>query len=343
LEDIDDLWILYNILEKKDLVTSKTTREIKADIGRPESKRKTMTLTIEVTKTEFDMSLNRLRIQGIIRECPEEYGIKGSYHTFSVEPGSTLKIMKEIWQSHQLKRLTSAMKNKEPIIIVALDAESACIALTRSFKIEIKAEINPDLPGKMDAEVRVLAEKKFLRRLADTLLRFIKNSKASSNKIIIIGPGFLKEHFTQLLNSDFPDIALNIAGVKGGSSGGIAGVFEALRSGVLESLIKETRIMEEISAVEKVLEKLGSDKGDVSYGLDQVAEDAASGAVAKLLVTIDLLRSPDRRLKIEQIIKDVEQRGGEVLIISTEHEGGYKLTSLGGVATFLRYNKYGWG
>ncbi len=242
-----------------------------------------------------------------------------------------------------MDRLESAIKSREPVIIVSLDADSACVALIRSFKVEIKAEINPDLPGKMNTELRSLSEKKYLRGLAQTLLRILINSEPKANKILITGPGFLKDSFKKLLDTDYPEVSTKITAVKGGSSGGIAGVYETLRSGILNSLIKDSRVIQEISVVEKILQKIGSDEGDVSYGLDQVAEDSASGTVENLILTVDLLKNPIIRQKVEPIIRDVEKYRGKVMIISTEHEGGHKLSALGGIASLLRYKKHIWG
>lgn len=342
LENIDDLWVLYNVLEPGDLVTSKTSREIKVEQGRPSSERVAMTLTIEVTGVEFDASLNRLRIHGVIRECPEEYGIKGSYHTIAAAPGTSMNIRKERWRAHHLERLESAVRSREPIIVVSLDSESACIALILSFKVEVKVEIRPRLPGKMDVEARASAEKKFLRELAESLARVIE-SEPRVKRIAIVGPGFLKQHFKDLLDKEFPNVALRVSAVKGGSSGGIAGVYEALRSGALEKLLRDSRIAEEVSVVEKLLGRIASERGDFAYGLDQVAEDASSGAVEMLLITDSLLRSFELKDRVEQVIRDVEEKGGKVMILSTEHEGGEKLSSLGGIAALLRYERHRWG
>ncbi|MBS7644923.1 MAG: mRNA surveillance protein pelota [Candidatus Bathyarchaeia archaeon] len=343
LDDIDDLWILYNVVEPGDLLTSRTTREIKAEQGRPSSQRVALTLTIEVTKVEFDASLNRLRIHGIVRECPEEYGIKGSHHTITAAPSTSMTIRKERWRAHHLERLESAArKDMEPIVIVSLDGESGCIALIRAFKVDVKVEVRADLPGKMDLEARSLAERRFLGELARSLLRLLE-SEPNVKGIVITGPGFLKERLKELLDREFPDVASKISGVKGGSSGGVAGVYEALRSGTLEKLLRDSRIAKEVSAVEKLLAKMGSDSGDFSYGLDQVAEDASSGAVETLLVADSLLRCLDLRDKVEHVLRDVEEKGGKIMILSTEHEGGEKLSSLGGIAALLRYKRHGWG
>jgi protein pelota len=36
-------------------------------------------------------------------------------------------------------------------------------------------------------------------------------------------------------------------------------------------------------------------------------------------------------------MREVENKGGRVIIISTEHEAGTKLNSLGGIAALLRF------
>jgi protein pelota len=47
--------------------------------------------------------------------------------------------------------------------------------------------------------------------------------------------------------------------------------------------------------------------------------------------------SDEKRLALEDLLKEVEERGGEVTIISAEHEAGAKLLSLGGIAALLRF------
>jgi protein pelota len=40
---------------------------------------------------------------------------------------------------------------------------------------------------------------------------------------------------------------------------------------------------------------------------------------------------------IERLMDQVENMGGKVMIISSEHDGGKQLISLGGIAALLRY------
>ena len=57
------------------------------------------------------------------------------------------------------------------------------------------------------------------------------------------------------------------------------------------------------------------------------------GAVEKLLIIDTKLAQED----IASYMEMVENMSGEVMVISSEHEGGNQLSSLGGFAAFLRY------
>ncbi|MEM2082305.1 MAG: mRNA surveillance protein Pelota, partial [Candidatus Bathyarchaeia archaeon] len=88
LETNEDLWALYNLIERGDLAFAKTSREIKSEgIGRPSSFRKQVSLWIRVERAYLDRSANRLRIHGIVHEAPEDLGIKGSHHTLGLSLG----------------------------------------------------------------------------------------------------------------------------------------------------------------------------------------------------------------------------------------------------------------
>ena len=69
-------------------------------------------------------------------------------------------------------------------------------------------------------------------------------------------------------------------------------------------------------------------------------EKAANyGAIEKLLVADLTLRETEdeQRLALEALMKNVEDARGEIMVVSTEHEAGTKLLSLGGVAALLRF------
>jgi protein pelota len=45
-------------------------------------------------------------------------------------------------------------------------------------------------------------------------------------------------------------------------------------------------------------------------------------------------------LRLEKVMRDVEQRNGSVIVVSTEHEAGANLLALGGIVALLRFSVY---
>ncbi|MEM3440627.1 MAG: mRNA surveillance protein pelota, partial [Candidatus Bathyarchaeia archaeon] len=340
LETNEDLWTLYNLLEKGDLAFAKTSRDIKSEgIGRPSSFRRQVSLWIRVERVYLDRSTNRLRVHGIVHEAPEDLGIKGSHHTLSLSLGDRVSIAKMDWKRHHLERLERARSKVEPLTIAAIDLEECAIGTIRPYGVEIKAEIRSNLPGKLEHSKREQAIRSYFSDIAEGLE---SATSGTEGKFAIVGPGLAKESFLNYLRSARPKLLERLMAVGQASSGGIAGVHEALRSGALREAMREARIMEEIDAVNEVLRRLSASSGDVSYGPDEVEEDAKVGAVEALLVCGGLLREADEELRarLEAIIRAVEDKGGRVLIVSEEHEGGKALSSLGGLAALLRFRRH---
>jgi len=90
------------------------------------------------------------------------------------------------------------------------------------------------------------------------------------------------------------------------------------------------------------MKRLGKGEGTVTYGLVAVENAANQGAIEKLIVADTTIRDAEeeQRLKLEQLMRDVERRQAKVTVVSTEHEAGFKLISLGGIAALLRFPIY---
>jgi protein pelota len=338
-EKFDDLWHLYNIIYKGDEVYAYTSREIKQDEKYSRGKRGervSVFMGVRVEKVSWDKLLRRLRVHGIICHAPEIIPT-GAHHTLNIALNSPVTIVKEEWTSHQLERLETARKTSEkPVIIVAIDDEGFAIATTTQYGVEVKVEERVRLPGKLEAEKRDVAVKEFFQNALNNLRQIWIEGH---NPIAIIGVGFVKNDFAKFLERVAPEIAKNVADVKSVNNSGVAGIYEALRSGVLTKTMKHLRIVEETEVVEEILKKLGKGERTVVYGLDEVQKALDYGAVDRLILADTVLRGADdkERLLLEQLMKDVEQKGGRVIVISTEHEAGAKLLALGGVAALLRF------
>jgi protein pelota len=339
-ESLDDLWHLYNVILEEDEVHARTTREVKVEdqYARPKrGKRVPVLLGVKVEKMFWDKILNRLRIHGIVCEAPEKISIKGSHHTLDVTVNKPVTIVKSEWLKHQVDRLKRASRvTAAPLIIMSIDDEEYCVAVLRQYGVDVKAEEKTRLPGKLEAEKRTGAMREFFKMA----LKFLREAWTSlRSPIVIIGPGFVKNDFAKYVKREALDVADAVIDVKGVNSAGVAGIHEALRSGVFTKALKHVRIAEETKVMEEVLARLGKGRGDITYGFDEVEKASAYGAVEKLLVADATLReTPDEKRKaLEKIMKEVEEKGGPIMVISTEHEAGTELLSLGGVAALLRF------
>jgi protein pelota len=339
-QSLDDLWHLYNIIYAGDEVYARTTREVKIEqeYARPkEGRRVSVVLGVRVDKVFWDRSLNRLRVHGVIFDVPEDIGVRGTHHTLNVVVSNPLTIVKTQWLKHQVDRLERASHVEAPLVtILSIDDEEYCVAILRQYGVEVKAEKSTRLPSKLEAEKRDEAIKNFFK----SALQALQETWTSVHSpVVILGPGFVKNDFAKYVREKAPDIVDAIVDVKGVNSAGVSGIQEALRSGVLAKTLKNIRIAEEARLVEEVLARLGRSATDVTYGKNEVVKATEYGAVERLLVADTMLReaSDQDRTTIENIMRNVEAKGGQVTVISTEHEAGTKLQSLGGIAAFLRF------
>jgi len=330
-ETLDDLWHLQHIVVTGDTVTSTTWRreQESGDKLRPERmEKKPVTLSIKVEGVEFHKHANCLRILGTIVEGPD----MGKHHSFSFEPGSTITVTKE-WSPDELQRIhDAAQASRRPrVLLVALDDSSANLALVRQYGLDDIGTITRPKAGKMYAVESETDEKKFFHRLAEAMKDII--SRENVRAAIVAGPGFTKETFTAFLREKFPDLSQSVR-LGEASSGGRAGLYEIVRRGLVEAVSKEDRLSLETSLMERVMGEI-SKGGPVTYGRAEIENAASAGAIEKLLVADELLRS--NRAEVKNILEAANKTRAEVIVISTEHDAGKQLTALGGMAALLRY------
>jgi protein pelota len=159
---------------------------------------------------------------------------------------------------------------------------------------------------------------------------------------MIIGAGYVKNDFVNYLQQESRELSRAVMDIKSVNNGGTAGIDEALRSGVLLKAAHNLRIVDETETMEEVMKRLGKGEGNVTYGLTEVENAANMGAIEKLVIADTTIRDADeeQRLKLETLMRDVERRQAKITVISTEHEAGFKLISLGGIAALLRFPIY---
>ncbi|UCD72907.1 MAG: mRNA surveillance protein pelota [Candidatus Bathyarchaeota archaeon] len=339
-ESLDDLWHIFNIVAKGDEVQARTTRLVKTESedARPtKGKRVSVVLRVKVENIHFDSETERLSIGGVIVDAPETLSAKGSHHSIHVKVNTKLSVIKDHWMRHHIERLERAKHvETQPIIVVALDDSEFCIAILRHYGFDIKLEYGRSLPGKREPERRTKALNETLKLLDKTLTEVWREEKGP---IVIVGPGYMKDVLKNYLNKRNPELTNSLSNVGTVSSPGIAGLNEALRSGILSKISAEIRANIDTGYVEETLRSLGQEKTDVTYGEKETRIAAELGAVKRLLITDLTIRKMEEESdsNIGELLKSVEKKGGKITVVSSRHEGGRKLLGLGGVAALLRF------
>lgn len=333
-ETLDDLWHLSHIVEVGDYISSKTTRRIQDNTGdklrSDRGVKKTFFLKIKIQTTSFHIFTRKLRLTGVITEGPEELVSLGSYHTVEVKLNSPSTIYKDKWPKWVLKRVKQAINASKKLsaIIVSIEDDSAILGLIRQFGVEYYGPIIGSISGKRiidkNRQKRII---QYYERLAEAILKF-----DNVQNILIVGPGFVKNDFFDYLKDKYKELAKKVI-IENTGAGGKVGINEVLKKGTIKKLTVENRIGSEMTNINNLLEEIAKNSSKITYGEKESINAVNLGAVEKLLILDNLLSKKD----FTNIMENVENMGGEIMVISSEHEGGKQLESLGGIASFLRF------
>ena len=110
------------------------------------------------------------------------------------------------------------------------------------------------------------------------------------------------------------------------------GVQETLKSGMVDQITKENRVVKETQFVEKIFKEIQKN-GLVTYGYAQVTEALEKGAVEYLLIIDTMVRTKEG----ESLLQLARTTRSDFIIINSLHEAGKRFEGLGGVAALLRF------
>ncbi len=312
VDNLDDLWYLKLLLKPGDIVFGTVYRKESGSEDMTRSKktlRKRLRIGIEVERVEFQDFSDRLRIMGVIVKGDEDY--LGLHQTINVSVGDEISIVKE-WSNEEIKLLNEAVENSEKptIYFLAIEHGLATIAVLRAYGIQEIASIRK----RGDEDEEFFGE----------VLAALKNAWSDKYPLIILGPGFYKENFIKFADGEIKNYIVLQA-----SHGDMRGIHEILKSAGAK-IINEARVAKEEKLVDTLLEEIRKD-GMYAYGVNEVRKHLENGAVKVLLV------SDKRYREYEELIKLANETRAEIHIISTSHEKGRILESLGGIAAILRF------
>ncbi|KYH26665.1 peptide chain release factor subunit 1 [Halalkalicoccus paucihalophilus] len=332
-EHLDDLWHLTYVLEPGDLVSADTTRRIQRNDDQMRDtggEREPMRVTIAVEDVEFHKFANRLRVGGEITWASREDQL-GHHHTLNIEEHDELEVEK-VLKADQRERLEEAEESTEnpDVAIVTVEEGEAHIHTVAQYGTEERATFTgPSGKGEF-----ARARSELFSQVADAL------SRMDTDAIILAGPGFTKQDAYDYIEENTQDVAELITMVD--TSGvGDRGVHEVLKRGAVEDVQAETRIAREAELIDELTRRM-AEGAKAAYGIEAVEEAAEFGAIETLLITDERLReeragSGDWDMDVNDLITTAEQKGGDVVVFSSEFDPAQQLGNLGGVAALLRY------
>ena len=115
---------------------------------------------------------------------------------------------------------------------------------------------------------------------------------------------------------------------------------EVIKRGTVGKLYSDSRVALEMELIERLMSSISKEDDLATYGKDDVRYAVECGAVSHLLVTDEVFRKANASGKgdaLDGLMEDAAKKRGDVVIVSSEHEGGRRLDGLGGIAALLRY------
>jgi protein pelota len=313
-----DLWHLTHVVKKGDIIEAKTYRVV--EFGK-EQEKKPVFMSLQTESIEFSPYVSRLRISGIIKGgSPAEFIQLGRHHSIDVAESDVITIIKGKWMNYELERIDEAVKEskKERVYIILIDERKALAAVAYPYGFEVKANFENRASKRM-GEKEISKEKK-------DFYKGILAVMPKSAYIIVAGPGFEKDYFSDYLKANGYNPVKKSASYVEASS-----LREIVEDS--ENLIIEQRLKQEAEVYEELAKHIFKGDGYGAYGKQEVNGALEQGAVDTLAVSDDLLTD----LEIEAMMKKADEEGSRIFIFSSKTEWGDKVKGLGGIIAKLRY------
>jgi protein pelota len=344
----EDLWHVYNLLQKGDLVRCTTIRKVvnESSTGSTTSSKKRISLTIDVQKVDFDPDSLEVRISGRV-QSENLFARMGAHHTLTLELNQNFSVEKVSWDQVFLDILeeSSNPEGQAEVAAVVMHQGLAHVCLVTGALTVTKARIEVNIPKKRTGfDKNSKAITRFFEAVYQAILRHVDFQKV---KVVLIGsPGFVKDDFFQYLNQeairkdDRPFIENKAKFVLCRASNGHKHALEELFSDpAIMSRMTDTKVAKEVEVLNKFMRMMDTDPDRAYYGYGHIAKAHEQLAIDSLLVTDELFRSSSiktRRAYVD-LVESVRANGGQVYILSSMHVSGQQLQQVSGVAAILRY------
>ncbi|BCR85315.1 putative translation factor pelota [Aspergillus chevalieri] len=370
-EEPEDMWHAYNLIRPGDLLRASAIRKVTTtqDTGSTISSRVHLNLEIRVKNLDFDPQSSQLHVGGqIVNETPHTK--IGQHHTLDLELNRNFTLEKEIgangegvgWDSIAVQMLKDAVdeggNRRAEAVAVVMQEGIAHICFIGQFQTILKQKVEMSVPRKrMGGGEHDKGMSKFYQTTLDTLLRQLDfntsitsmTSSEGVRPVLLASPGFVATSFQKYIQT----VATNTPGLKRllpsivvvhSASGYLHSLSEVLQSPAVKTILADTKYARETKLMDDFLEQLRKETNKATYGPREVESAVDQGAVGRgggiLIISNRLFRSQDvaerkRWVSLVDRVRDIE--GGEVRVLSSDHESGTRLDGLGGIAALCTF------
>lgn len=348
-EEAEDMWHVYNLVAKGDLVSGITVRKVMRETasGGGEAERVRLKLEVEVETVEYDKVASVLRVRG--KNMLESEHVKlGAYHTMELDQQRPFVLAKVVWDAMAIDYLKQACDPAASADVAAVMMQEglANICLVGASITTVKGRVETSIPRKHGPAIAGYdkALNKFFENVLQAVLRHVNFSVVRC--LVIASPGFTKDQFFDYMmleatRRDLRQIIENKGKIvlTHSSSGYKHSLKEVLAAPPVMALIKDTKAVKEVKALDDFHAMLSNDSARAFYGPGHVFAAHDRLAIQTLLITDELFRSADinTRRKYVNLVESVKAGGGEVFIFSVMHISGEQLQQLTGIAAILRF------
>ncbi|CAL5870129.1 uncharacterized protein PFLUO_LOCUS4364 [Penicillium psychrofluorescens] len=371
-EEPEDMWHAYNLIRPSDVLRASAIRRVTTvqDTGSTSSARVHLNLVIRVKSLDFDPQSSQLHVSGqIINETPHTK--IGQFHTLDLELNRNFTLEKDAgaddegtgWDSIAVEALKDAVdeggKRRAEAVAVVMQEGLAHICFIGQFQTILKQKVEMSVPRKRHGGGdHDKGMNKFFKVTLETLLRQmefnISLTSGSANEpvrpVLLASPGFVAAGFQKYIQTEASTTTpalkrlLPSVVVVHSASGYTNSLSEVLQSPAVKNILADTKYARETKLMDDFLEQLRKETNKATYGPREVESAVDQGAVGRgggvLIISNRLFRSQNvgerkRWVALVDRVRDVE--GGEVRVLSSDHESGKRLDGLSGIAALLTF------
>jgi peptide chain release factor subunit 1 len=172
------------------------------------------------------------------------------------------------------------------------------------------------------------AAKEYYRRVSEVMKEvFFENKKLKG--ILIGGPIPTKEEYIEMGNlaTQLKDKIIGVRDIGDSEYAGLRALVESSKD-----ILAEQEVTKQKEILDEFFMMLAKQPEKIAYGMAEVEERLAQGAVGKLVISKELSR--DKIKHLEELAKSTSV---EIHIVTTETQEGVQFLNIGGVGGILRY------